>query len=749
MEKENQIQLVGREAAALRPRPPISHTRVTDSVERLRAYWRVIQKRRWTAISSAAIVFVLALLWTVKQKPAYEAKALLEIEQPNANIVTVQPLLQMENFTDGYIETQEKLLQSDSVARAVIHQLDFADRAKFNPGGKASNRDQRVLQNFEERLSVIPIPRSRLVRVMFDSEDPQLAARVVNSVAESYIEQNLQAHWDAAQRATNWLAHQLDGLKIKLEKSEDQLQQYAQQNGLLYFQNDKGQSENIVNERLQQLQDELTQAQAQRYQAESLFRLAEAGDYAALPGVFDNKVTQDLSERLAELEQEKAQLTPDFEAGYPKVKEIQSQIERTRQLLDEERREAERHIADQYFAALHREDLVKKAFAEQERQANASAQATVQYNILKREVDTNKQLYEGLLQRLKEAGVSAGLRASNIRVVDAAVAPAKPVSPRVPLNLAIGLLLGIFTGVVFACVQERIDNTVKGPEDVAHLLELPILGLIPKEKATGKRKFRRPRLALSHSARPETGGTANAGEQNGWVRIDAGTMDPSDLRESFRVLRTSILLSTAGRAPRSIAFVSAEAHEGKTTVCCNLAISLAQLGKRVLVIDGDIRRPGVQDFFQLSGSSGLVNCLAGQGEWRSLVQLTQTRGLDCLICGPEPPNPGELLSSEGMEALITDAMKDYDFVLVDAPPLLNITDGRILAAVVEGTVLVIKGGATSREQVQRAQDCADAVGAHMIGVVLNDIDLRDAGYYCTGYCERNRRAVAEPQKASA
>ena len=749
MEKESQLQVVSQ-PGGLRLRPNALRAEAADSAARLRAYGRIIQKRRWSAISAAMVVFVFALLWTVKQKPEYEAKALLEIEQPNTGVATLQQMFQAENFTDDYLETQEKLLQSDAVARAVIRGLSLDKREEFNPEGKATlDGEQRVLHKFEERLSVVPIPRSRLVRVMFDSADPQLAAKVVDSVADNYIEQNLQAHWDAAQRATQWLSQQLDGLKIRLEKSEDQLQQYAENNGLLYFENDKGQSENIVNERLQQLQDELTQAQAQRYQAESLFRLAESGDYAALPGVFDNRLTQDLSERLAQLEQEKAQLTPEFKSGYPKVKEIQSQIERTRELLDEQRREAERHIADQYFAAVHREDLVKKAFAEQEKQANASAQAEVQYNILKREVDTNKQLYEGLLQRLKEAGVSAGLKSSNVRIVDAAVPPAKPISPRVPLNLSIGLLVGIFAGVLFALAQERIDNTVKGPEDVAQLLELPILGLIPTERVTGKRRVRRPRPALNGRSQAGAAEIARTAEPNGWIRIDSGAMDTSELRESFRVLRTSILLSTAGRPPRSLAFVSAEAHEGKTTVCCNLAISLAQLGKRVLVIDGDIRRPGVQDFFQLAGSSGLVNYLAGQGEWRSLVQVTAAKGLDCLICGPEPPNPGELLSSEGMEALIKDAMKDYDFVLVDAPPLLNITDGRILAAVVEGTVLVVKGRVTSREQVQRAHGCADAVGAHMIGAVLNDIDLAEAGYYRTGYYGRSRRAVSEAQEASA
>lgn len=210
-----------------------------------------------------------------------------------------------------------------------------------------------------------------------------------------------------------------------------------------------------------------------------------------------------------------------------------------------------------------------------------------------------------------------------------------------------------------------------------------------------------------------------------------------------------MLLASAGRPPRSLAFISAEAGEGKTTVCCNLAISLANLGKRVLVIDADIRRPGIQGFFDVSGSAGLVNCLAGEGEWRSFVQMTSVKGLDCLICGPEPPNPSELLSSERMEELIKDAMNDYNFVLVDSPPLLNVTDGRIVSTVVEGAVLVVKGGATSREHVQRAQGCVADLGARVIGVVLNGIDLRQTGYYYALQDKARRRSSDGRERVSA
>lgn len=760
MAEEKNIQVL--EPAPLRPKQRLDATARYASergalTTNFRAYWKIIQKRRWTIASMFAVVFTIVLIATVKQKPIYEAKGLVEIERANPNIVSVQELFQLSNITDNYLETQYKILQSDSLARDVIRQLRLDQNPEFNPGkprrrvenGSAAyaaelpsdaKHEQAVLERFEERLSVTPVQRSSLVRVSFDSSDPQLAAKAVNTLAESYIEENLETHWQATQKASAWLAGQLVGLKTKLEKSEDDLQRYARTNGLLFLESDKGGTENIVDERLRQLQDELTQAQADRYQKESLHRLAEGGDYGALPGVFDNKLTQDLTGRLAELERQQAELTPDFKAGYPKMKQIESEIAQAKQLLARESAEATRHIADEYFAAVRREVLVNQAFDEQRKQANVVAEKSVQYSILKREVDTNKQLYEGLLQRLKEAGVSAGLKASNIRVVDAAVPPTSPVKPRIALNLALGFLLGLGGGIALAFVQERVDNTLKSPDDIENFLHMPALGTIPSRRGIVRgRNGHSPPLPGSAAEGTENSRLAHFEREakNGWIRVDAKSLERSDLCEAFRGLRTSVLLSTAGRPPRSMVFISAEASEGKTTICSNLGITLAQLGKRVLIIDADMRRPSVHDFFHVPDGAGLVNYLTGDEDWRDLVQPSGSKGLDCLTCGPAPPNPSELLSSERMQTLVHEAMVDYNFVLVDSPPLLDVTDGRILTTVVEGSVLVIKGGATSRELVQRAQVYVADVGAHLIGAVLNDLDLRREGYcYSARYTVR-------------
>jgi capsular exopolysaccharide synthesis family protein len=497
-----------------------------------------------------------------------------------------------------------------------------------------------------------------------------------------------------------------------------------------------------VDQRLRQLQDEMTKAQADRYTKESLYRLAEGGEYSSLPGVVDNKLMQDLTVRLADLQREKAALTPAFTSDYPKMKQIQSQMDDIEKTLNQERKRAAQRIIDDYLAAVRREALVRGAFEQQRRQANVVAARVVQYNILKREVDTNKQLYEGLLQRLKEAGVSAGINASNIRIVDAAVPPTRPVRPRPFVNLALALLLGLGGGVGMAFLLEHLDNTLKTPDDVELLLRVPALALIPARESLNHKNMVVYGLAELGSSLPNGNGKLLPREKvaaKSWIRIDGNGTQHSALSEAFRSLRTSVLLSTADRPPRSLTFVSAEPGEGKTTIASNLAISLAQLGKRILLIDGDMRRPCVHKLFDIGDHfAGLVNYLTGREAWRELVRPTGTEGLDCLVCGPVPPNPSELLSSDGMQTLIREALGEYQFVLVDAPPLLNVADGRILTTMVEGVILVVKGGFTPRELVQRAQFYVRDVGAHLIGVVLNDVDLRHEGYsyyHYSGYGE--------------
>jgi len=732
----------------------------------LLSYWHMLRKRRWTVVTVLTVLFTVVLVGTLRETPIYRSGALLEIEKENPNILSVQELFQLETVSDTYLETQYKILQSDTLARQVIVQLrldllpEFNSRAKRASTGAGELAGQisapdplaveRALSVFQDRLTVEPVKLSRLVAIRFESRDPQLAARIVNALAEADIDENLRVRWDATQRASEWLTQQLDDLKGRLEKSEDALQAYAQANGLLYLQDDKGTQENIVDERLRQLQEELTRAQADRYEKESLYRLVQAGQIDSLPGVADNKLIEDLTEQLADVEKQKAQLETTFTADYPKVRELQNQEDKINAIIARERQRAADQLTNDYQAAVRRENLVEQAFSEQQRDADQIAARSVQYNILKREVDTNRQLYEGLLERLKETGVSAGLKASNIRVVDEAVAPRKPARPNIPLNLALAFVLGLGLGVGGAFLQEHLDNSLKSSEDIERYLGLPSLGLIPSvESLNGHRRgvYGLPEHGVAAAAGNGARGNGNGGNGNGanghsrvaanalksWYRIAGGIEPPAALAEAFRGLRTSVMLSSANQPPRTLLVSSPRPSEGKTTVSVNLAISLAQLNQRVLLIDCDMRRPSIRKALDLANGMGLVSYLTGQKDWRAAVMPSGVENLDALVCGPVPPNPAELLSSDRMRAVIEEARGEYRFVIVDSPPLLNVSDARILATLVDGVILVVKGGVTPRELAQRAQSYAEDVGANLIGVVLNNLDIRSGDDYYRYY----------------
>ena len=759
MDPETKISLYDTTPAAIAkrrtPAVPSFEADEADKVPDLLEYGRVIKKRRATILTIAFVVFTIGLFATLKEKPVYRARVLVEIQKENPDIPTLQELFQVESISDTYLETQYRILKSENLARRVIADLKLdrltefyqpafwwtrpKQQASLSPavdaGGNVSPEsviDNEVLKKFQDRLDVEPLKRSRLVEVSFESNDRNLAAQVVNTLAATYIQQNLEARWQASQKASEWLSQQLLGMKSKLEKSEDDLQQYARDNGLLFLETDKGTSENIVTQRLRQLQEELTKSQADRYEKESLYLLVQQGDFASLPGVFNNKLMQDLTEKLAELERERSRLTSIFNPDYPQVKEIQSQIDESQTTLSGERERAAKAITNDYRAAVGRENMLQQAFKDQQREADLIAEKSVQYNILKREADTNKQLYVGLLEKLKETGVSTSMKATNIRVIDPAYPPKKPDSPRIPLNLSLALLLGLSLGIGAAFLQEHLDNSFKTAGEIERFLQLPALASVPAIESSTNGNGHGLYARARHLANDKHRSTSIVPS---WNRIE-GNGQNTPLAEAFHELRTSVLLSTAKHPPRTLLVTSAKGGEGKTTVAANLAVSLAQLGEKVLLIDADLRRPSLHKFFGVANTSGLVNFLTGSPDWRSLLSQAAPIGLFVMPSGPVPPNPADLLSSEYMPLLIREATKEYKFVVLDSPPLLNLADSRVLATLVDGVILVVGGGITPRELVHRAYASAVDAGSHVLGATINFADAK-SDYYSYGYHQEN------------
>ena len=555
-----------------------------EEVPHLIDYWELALKRRWTVLTCLVVVFVTVVIGTLKQRPGYEGRVLVEINPEEPSVVNFREVAQVAPTVDvdSYRETQYKILTSRSLAEHVVRDLQlyrypefYTSRMLFGliettpakipsakdlgPPDASSDAFRASVANFLKAIDVSPVRRSNLVELSFESTNPELAARAANRLASLYIEQNLQVKWDETQKASEWLRGRLSEMKASLEKSEDSLQTYAQANNILFV-NEK---QNMITERLNQLLNEYTKAQSDRYQKQSLYSQVEAGEVQNLPAVLNNRLIQDLEEKRVDLDKQYAEVTTWVKPNYPKARQVKKQIDALQAKIDEEKEAVTQNIVDDYHAAETREKYLAKAVDDQKAEVNELAQRSIQYNILKRDVDSNKQLYEGLLQRLKEAQVSAGLKASNIRIVDSAEVPKGPVKPRVLFNLVLGIILGLAAGVGLAFFQEYLDKTLKTPDEVERLLRLPSLGVLPKFHLNGASAVDEDNLV---PAIPDE-----------VVSLAPAIQTSPEFIEAFRSLRTSILLS-ASPVPKLILVTSALPGEGKTTTAVNLGATLTSLG---------------------------------------------------------------------------------------------------------------------------------------------------------------------------
>ena len=708
----------------------------------LRDYWRVIVARRWTIYAILATTVLITMIGTYKQTPIYRATATIQIDRENANVLNFKDVYEIQTQTDDTLQTQYKVLASSrSLARRVIENLKLNEAEEFGdtsagffqtyikeveaflrPPSVESTREadplRRVINEYLDRLEVVPVRQARLVNVSFESKDPTLAARVLNEHATQFIEQNLQYRYDATQDASAFLAQRLEGLKATLEKSEDRLQEYSQQNQILFTEEGR----NTATEKLRQLEEEYTKAQAERFQKESLAKIARTGGADVVPQTSANSLLITLSARLAELQREESELAVTFGPEYPSRKRIRGQIEEIQRTVDSEKKKLLLSVEADYRASVERENLLSTELEKQRDLVNRINLDIIQYNILKREVESNKQLYEGILTRLKEAGVSAGLRASNIRIVDRAEVPSNPVKPRKSLNLFLSLFGGLVTGVGLAFFQEYMDNSIKSAEDITRFFKLPTLGMIPKlQSLSGKRKYGygyRHIQALEKSDQPRT------------IDLIAHKSPNSLMAEAYRSVRTSLLLSAPDHPPKSIVITSALPSEGKTATAVNTAVSLTQTGSRVILIDADMRKPRLHQIFGTNGGAGLSNFLSGSASLKEVIRETAVPNLFVVPCGAVPPNPAELILSDRLRRMIEALSQYFDFVILDSPPLLNVSDARILSTACEASILVVKAFSTSRHLVKRALEDISGSTARLAGTVLNDIDVRsNSGYY--------------------
>ncbi len=704
----------------------------------LRDYWKVIQKRRWTILAFFIIVVVTTAIVTFTMRPIYRGTATILINKENPQILDFKEIFAVNTMDLDYYQTQYKILESRSLAKRVIQILKLAEHPEFNPPpaqspwqkwkdsfwsfweqklaflaiapfskterGAETNLEAKLIDEFLTKLKIEPIRNSRLVKVHFDSHYPELSVRVPNALAAAYIQQNLETRFTSTEKAREWLNRQLADLKAKVERADEVLQAFGSKHDIISLE----EKENITMQRLTELNEALAKAEMERMAKEALFRQTQDDQLHSLPLLLENKLIQDLKQSLIQLEAQYLKLGEKYKPDYPEMKRLQTQMEVIQKRLNGEVQKLIASIKADYEASLKKENLLRAAFEKQKAKAMEMKQKAIQYNILKREADTNKELYRGLLQRMKEAGVSAGITASNIQVVDYAEPPLKPFKPNKELNLLLASLVGLFLGVGLAFFCEYLDNTIKTPEDVEGLTRLPSFGLIPEIS-----KERRQLLGV---------------EKSYPVELITHGHPRSMLAEAYRNIRTSLLLSFSERPPQTIVISSPNPAEGKTTTAINTAIALSQTGARVIIIDADMRKPRLHQILTRGNGLGLSNFLSGRTSLESIITPTRIANLSYIPAGPLPPNPSELIGSAIFKKMIQALKEQFNHVVFDSPPVLGFADTTILSTLVDGVVLVVLGGKTPKETLQRAKDILFQVEAHILGVVINRVDIRHHDY---------------------
>src|SRR6266403_2142971 len=727
----------GEPAEFLRPIGSTLYNVPTSQESTMREYLRVLIKRKWMVIGVVVGIFMAVAVASLRQTPIYEAASQIVINKADSNLITFKDSVPVVDYYDqSDLDTEVRILQSDLMAMQVIRQLNLDKRPEF--GGHAdqkqpnlvadplqtdSNRTSALLGSFRGNLHVTLIPNTRIIEIHYTSTDPQLAASAVNTLAATYVEQNFKTKFESTMQASDWLSKQLVDLQMKVETSQEKLVRYQKEHEILGI----DEKQNITTEKLDELNKEMTMAESDRMEKEAVFRQTQSNDPVAVAAaivsdtagggsVAGSALLDKLREQQASLKIQVAELSTQFGPSYPKVAQLNNQLKEIDRQLQTETNKAVDHLKGRYQAALQRENMLRGSFEKQKQEANKLNESAIEYSILKRDLDSNRTLYEGLLEKLKEAGVTAGLRSNNFRIIDAARVPTSPSEPNIPRNLSFALVLGVISGVGLAFLLESMDNSVRTPEQAQAISGLPSLGMIPLGSKSANHGATGKRLALTASKEV----------------VETVTMirPQSQMAESYRALRTSLLLSNLGAPPKVIMVTSARPQEGKTTTSINTAIVLAQKGVRVLLVDADLRRPSIHKTLGMGPRSGLSNVLTGSANLEQAITVSPILpNLFILTAGSPPPNPAELLASSNMKDVLDELREQFDHVVIDTPPTLSVTDAAVLSPRVDAIILVIRSGQTTKQALRRARDILMQVNAHVTGVLLNAVDLTSPDYY--------------------
>jgi exopolysaccharide transport family protein len=719
----------------LYPSPPVQQ----DSV--LREYLRVLIKRKWIVLASLAIIFSVVAIATLRATRIYEASGSIAINKQDSTMLNFKDSANgpSDYYDPADLDTEVSILRSDLLALQVIKTLNLDKRPEFGgkgvPAGDSlglttdelqpdSQRTTNLLDGFKGSLRVTLRPNTRIIDVHYRSPDKDLAAQVVNTLIQTYVEQNFKTRFESTMQASDWLSKQLVDLQMKVETSQEKLVNYQKEHEILGI----DEKQNIITSKLDELNKELTAAESERMEKQSVYELVQSSDADAAAaaaisastnsstGSSSSTLLEKLREQQADLKIQVAQLSTQFGPSYPKVAQLGSQLKEVEAQIQLEMKKVVSRVRSDYMTSQQRENMLHDALEKQKQEANKLNESAIEYSLLKRDVESYRTLYEGLLEKLKEAGVTAGLKSTNIRPVDKARIPTEPSEPNVPRNLSFALALGLTTGIGLAFLLEGLDNTVRTPEQAQIISGLPSLGMIPLGSKTPAEGVSKKHLAVAASKEA--------------VELVTQSRPQSQMAESYRALRTSLLLSSLGSPPKTILITSALPQEGKSTTSINTAIVLAQKGTRVLLIDADLRRPSIHKTLGMGPRTGLSNVLTGSATLKqTIVRSSILPSLFILPAGTPPPNPAELLASSNMRDVLAELREEYDHIVVDTPPTLSVTDAVVMSTRADAVVLVIRCGQTTKQALRRSRDLLIQVNARVCGVLLNAVDLDSPDYY--------------------
>ncbi len=730
----------------------------------LRDYWRVMRRHQWLVLFCAFSLLIGAGLYTFTRTPLYTAKATILIERKPPQVLKVQDARSEVfeyDYNNEFYKTQYEILKSPALAERVIrdealqsHPLFGGDKNAKRPGlvallwvplrewlgglyrrepGESAvpKRNQAVsataspaiVGGYLSMLGIRPVSGTGLVEIMFTTPNRDVSASLANAHAFAYARYGIDLRSRTNEEATEFLEQKLLELKERVEQSEAALNAYRRDKGIISL-DDK---QNVVIDRLFDLNKSLTTAETERVALEAQVRAIRAGQYDALSASLNSPVIHSLKSDLGKLETEYASLSKEFKPGYPPLDNLKARIEESRRNLRGEIQNELKGVESAYAAAKAKENELRARMEEQKQIILRLKDSGVQYAILAREVDTNRQLYDSVLQRMKEMGVAAELRTSNVYVMGKAQPPAGPSYPNTRRSLLLGLLMGLAAGIGLALLLEQLDNTFKSPEEAERYSHLPNLAVVPDfARINGSGYGYMTRLVGAARS-----GLPSAASDDADRHLVHAHHPLSLIAEAYRTLRSSLLLSHAGAPPHVVLMTSATRGEGKTTSLINSAIVFAQMGVRVLVIDADLRRPRCHKLLKVDNEVGLAEVLAGQIGSQKAIQSTAIENLFLLSSGATAPNPAELLGSRKMHETLEQLREQFEFIFIDSSPVMAVSDAVLVSTMVEGVLLVVNGK-TAKPMVKKA--CARLRSAHakILGIVLNQVDIRH-GDYATYY----------------